>query len=104
MSIKTDVVLKDINNKELVLGDNPGTVGRYIATALVSEQQVDPLRAYTIANTIIDRQEIQLSDIDFIKSALKQSKLFTPLVTGQSITILDDLVAQEKLNKKKNGQ
>lgn len=85
MDLKTK--LKALNGEDLEL-----TIGEAIATVLVNEKQDDSLRAYALAREVYDtdKKDFNTSDLDFIKNSLRKTKIFTALVAGQVLQLLED--------------
>ena len=79
--------LKSLDGNDLDL-----TLGQAIANVLVNEKQDDPLRAYALANDIYKAENLDLnaSDTTYITDSVKKSKIFTALVTGQILKMLQE--------------
>ncbi len=93
MNIDLKKELINLNGEKLMHDGSPLTIGRAMAIALSTHQDVsDKLRAYVLSQTLYTKDEIELntSDLSFVKDALTSSKTFFPLVLGQLLEILSE--------------
>lgn len=81
--------VQDLNGKDL---QGEGTRLRdFMAQILVAEKSSDNMRSFLLARDLKEEKEdLNASDIDFIKAAVKKSENFTPLVLGQILLELDE--------------
>lgn len=95
MKLKTSQILRDLDGSTLPYQMNSKeelvTVGLAIAVSLSKEQQEDPMRAMLVAKKIYEAKEtIELDEVEleYIKSSMKASKLWAPVVRGQVLLAL----------------
>lgn len=91
--INLEQKILDLEGEPIKLGDKDITFGRAIALCLVSgNKSSDPMRAYILAQSFLkeDTKEVDLnqSDMDFIKSAIKSADNYTDIVKGQLLIAL----------------
>lgn len=93
LNLKTE--LKDLEGKPLTYEDSVFTAGKALSLILSQNKSVDSIRSYSLAVDCYQKEEMELnaSDEEFIKEALKNCQTFTPIVTGQLLTLLS---AKEK--------
>lgn len=96
MTIKTETVLKDYENKDIVTEDKPFTVRTVLLNALqYQSQELAPsaeqsVRAYMLGMEVATKPEVELKSEDIVYIKARLLKLYTPLVFGQMVALLED--------------
>lgn len=89
--IDTSQPLKNLEGEALMIDETTEhSLGKAIANILIREQQADPVRAFVLAQSYYKGEEIKKSDLDFVKTAVKATKLYAPIVSGQVLYILEN--------------
>lgn len=85
-NIATGTVILDLQDKPVVLHDEPMTIGLAVANILAHAKSTDNLRSYSLALKFRDEKdllELNSSDKEFVLSTIKSSDMYVPIVTGQ---------------------
>jgi len=96
MTIKTETVLKDYEGNDLAPDNKPFTVRTALLTALqFQSQELAPsaeqsVRAYILSTTIATKPEVELKSDDVVYIKARLLKLYSPLVFGQMVALLED--------------
>ena len=95
MKIKTSTILVGLNNEPIKTDKNEDiTLGMAIATIIISQpksDKYDPLKSYVLSNKFYNEDEVDIdaSDLSFVKDAIKATGVYTPLISGQLLLILE---------------
>jgi hypothetical protein len=95
MTIKTTTVLKDFEGKDIITEDKPFTVRTVLLNALqYQSQELAPsaeqsVRAYILGSGVAQLPEVQLKSDDIVYIKARLLKLYTPLVFGQMVELLE---------------
>lgn len=96
MTIKTTTVLKDYEGKDIVAEEKPFTVRTVLLNALqYQSQELAPsaeqsVRAYILSTEIATKPEVELKSDDVVYIKARLLKIYSPLVFGQMVSMLED--------------
>lgn len=90
-TIKTKVCLKDLKGDNLKDSSEQDFTLGTVLSVILSGQVSNPTLGYVLAKKFATEDEVDLKaeDIVFIKKELEDNKMFTALVIGQVIEILE---------------
>lgn len=90
-TLKTNDVLKDLQNKELVENETKITVGLLLSNILSNAQTPNPHRSYQLAKAFATEKEVELKaeDVVYLKDIISKYTALGALYTGQLIDILE---------------
>ncbi len=98
MKIQTQTILKNFAGENLKYQDSELTIGKAISTIISTVKSVDPMRNFILGQKLYSDKEVEInqSDLDFLKKSIKENAasdqyIFTSLVTGQVLSILEQL-------------
>ena len=95
MTINTTTVLKDYEGKDIITEDKPFTVRTVLLNALqYQSQELAPsaeqsVRAYSLSMAVANTPQVQLKSDDIVYIKARLLKLYTPLVFGQMVELLE---------------
>lgn len=91
MKIKTTTILKTLKGEDLMNDGTLMTVGDTLGTILVTADVMGKFKLYTLAQKFATDEEIEVDEADFslIKKAIEDSKVYSALVLGQLLQILE---------------
>ena len=96
MTINTATVLKNFEGKDIVNDEKPFTVKHALLAALQYQtQELAPtaeqsVRAYILGMDVATKPEVELKSDDVVYIKARLLKLYTPLVFGQMVSLLED--------------
>lgn len=104
MTLDLKKELKDLKNESIIEQDGTViTIGKILANVLASQKQnpgtnVDSLRSYMLAVDLYNKESISPneSDLLFIENALKGNDIYTPIITGQAISMLNEMKKKDE--------
>lgn len=90
IKINTKTVLKNLKGETLKDGSGEEfTVGNTVCSIL-SANRDKPHRSYVMAKNFTEKEvELKAEDVVFLKSVIEKNELFTSLISGQLIEILE---------------
>lgn len=95
MNIPVKDVLVSLDKTPLVSGEEkiPMTVGSAIANILLPAKEGGKMKLYSLADKAFNNKtlEVDEADLALIKKLVEENELYTSLVTGQLLIILENV-------------
>ena len=85
MKINTKQELKTLDGQVI-----DATLGQAIGNILVTSEGMNRLKAYTLGLKFHNDKEVELdeADLESVKKEIEATKAYTPLITGQVLSII----------------
>jgi len=96
MLIKTDIKLKDMFGKELA-GDDPLTLGKALGNILGSSEEGGKMKLFILGSKLCQEENVEVdeADLNLIKNAVKKTKIYNAIVSGQCEFLLENVKEDE---------
>ncbi len=93
MKINTKIAIKDLSGKEVKDGEKVFTLGQALSNIVVGAKEGGKMKLYILATKLFqdDTVEVDESDLNLIKSAVKSTEVYGALVAGQCEMLLDEI-------------
>lgn len=98
MKIQAKNKIKGLDGKDLDL-----TVGQAISNILVSSETGGKMKLFVLAQKFYNDNvvDIDAADVELTKNTIESSKVYTALVSGQLLVLIDSLKDEDKQKDKK---
>ena len=96
MKINTKAILTNFEGKPLLNEDKTEvTVGEALSSVLINAKHGGKMKIFVLAEKIYKEPEVEVdtADLSLIKDACEKSEIFTVLVLGQLLKILESIKA-----------
>ncbi len=85
MKINTTYIVKDLNSKDMTISDadgsnvRPMSIGEVVSSVLIANLAGGKMKMIILAEKFYTQEEVEvdLADLDLIKKALEDTKIFT---------------------------
>lgn len=93
MKINTKIAIKDLSGKEVKDGEKVFTLGQALSNIVVGAKEGGKMKLYILGTKLFqdDTVEVDESDLNLIKSAVKSTEIYGALVAGQCEMLLDEI-------------
>lgn len=90
MKIQTQIKLKGLDGKEF---ENELTLGQALGNILSSSEEGGKMKLYILGSKLYQEKEVEVdeSDLNLIKNAVKGTKIYTALIAGQCEKLLGEI-------------
>lgn len=92
MKINTTKELKTLDGRIIMQSENEKlTLGKAVANVLVTSENINKLKAYSLAQKFYNDAEVDIDEADFelVKQELEQSRAYNALIIGQILSIIN---------------
>jgi hypothetical protein len=93
MKIKANEPLKTLKGEDLKQENEVFTVGEAISNILLADQAGGKMKTYILAQRFATEKtvEVDKADLSLIKTAIEATKVYSNLVTGQLLVMLEGI-------------
>lgn len=92
MKIQAKNKIKGLDGKELDL-----TIGQAISNILVSSETGGKMKLFVLAQKFYNDEivDVDSADLDLVKTSIESSKVYTALVSGQLLVLIDEVKSEK---------
>lgn len=99
MIINTKIVLKDLSGKEIQDEKKEGfTLGQALANIVVSAETGGKMKLFVLGTKLFQNSKVEVdeSDLQLLKEAVKSTKTYGALIAGQCELLLEEIKGNDK--------
>ena len=104
MIIKSNQILKNLNDKVIKGPENKDfTIGAALSDILLTSKAGGKMKMFVMAQRFFNCEDVEVDVVDLalIKQSIESTELYTNLITGQLLIILDNIEKIKEVKTKK---